>query len=235
MKKLFVLSFVVLLTFSLNAQRFGARLGGNFAGMRTTLDTRGTKVAPGMTIGLLTELGPEKVSLRIEANFAQKGFNVDRDDELGTSVMNTVAKVNYNYFELPVLAKVKVFGPLYVYAGPYFGFAFSGKQIINEFSIDGVVLTDPELDALGIVKDQDLFADDLYKKTDFGAAAGFGAQFGLGPIHAFAEGRATLGLSNLYDTEGDAFNALVTDGTLLSDDNKKNMVFTIAVGIVLGK
>ena len=116
MKKLFVLSFVVLLTFSLNAQRFGARLGGNFAGMRTTLDTRGTKVAPGMTIGLLTELGPEKVSLRIEANFAQKGFNVDRDDELGISVMNTVAKVNYNYFELPVLAKIAPAGTELVHA-----------------------------------------------------------------------------------------------------------------------
>ena len=97
MKKLFVLSIAVLLAFSLNAQRFGARLGGNFAGMMTTLDSRGTKMAPGMTIGLLTELGPKKVSLRVEANFAQKGFNIDRDDELGGDVWNTVAKVNYNY------------------------------------------------------------------------------------------------------------------------------------------
>lgn len=234
MKKLLVISIAVLLTISLNAQRFGVRFGGNFAGMRTTLDTQGTKIAPGMTIGLCTEFGQKKVSLRVEANFAQKGFNVDRDEDLGASLSNTVAKVNYNYFELPVLAKVNVIGPLYIYAGPYFGFALTGNQIINEISIDGVALTDTELDALGIVKDQDLFADDLYKKTDFGAAAGLGAQFSLGPIHTFVEGRATLGLSNLYDTEGEAFNAAVTSGDLLTDDNKKNMVFTLAVGIMFG-
>ncbi len=238
MKKLFVLSIVLLFAFSMNAQRFGVRLGGNFAGMMTTLDSRGTSIAPGMTVGLLTELGPKRISLRVEANWAQKGFNLDRDDDLtalGLGILNQAGSINYDYIEVPVLLKVKVFGPLYAYAGPYFGFALKAETKLDKVTIDGVDLTDPELTALGIVKDQDLFADDLYRKTDFGAAGGIGAQFGLGPIHLFVEGRATLGLSNLYDTEGEAFKALVASKDLLSDDNKKNMVFTVAVGILLGK
>lgn len=236
MKKLFVLSIAVLLAFSVNAQRFGARLGGNFAGMRSTVESKGTKIAPGLQIGLLTELGPKKVSIRIEANFAQKGYNIDLNepiDGIGTVVQD--AKVNFSYFEVPVLLKVKIFGPLYAYAGPYFGIALKGNKVIENYTVDGTDVDLTDMGDVNIFKINE-YNDIPYKRTDFGAAMGIGAQFGLGPIHAFVEGRATLGLSNLYDTEAEAWNAIVADDPLYNDtDQLKNMVFTIAVGILLGK
>ena len=235
MKRLFVLSIAVFLAFSLNAQRYGARLGGNFAGMKSTVETKGKKIAPGLQIGLLTEFGAKMIAVRAEVNFAQKGYNINLNeniDGLGTVVQE--AKVNFSYLEVPVLLKVKFFGPLYAYAGPYFGFALKGNQVTDSYSIDGVDQDLNEIADVNILKIDD-HNNIPYKKTDFGAAMGLGAQFGLGPIHAFAEGRATLGLSNLYDTESDAWNDLVDDGSYKDTDHLKNMVFTVAVGILLGK
>ena len=81
-----------------------------------------------MQIGLLTELGSKMFALRVEANFAQKGFNINLDEEDAAGVITeSKSKVNFEYIEIPVLAKVKFFGPLYAYAGPYFGIAFKGK------------------------------------------------------------------------------------------------------------
>lgn len=238
MKKVFLLSFAIIFAISMNAQRFGVRLGGNFAGMRTTVESKGTKIAPGMQIGLLTELGPKKVSLRVEANYAQKGFNFTENyDDLTTGTAIAVikdGKINFGYVEVPVLLKVKFFGPLYAYAGPYFGFAFKGKQDTESLSIAGVAQDVSDLQDVNILKIGDK-NNIPYKKTDFGAAGGIGAQFGIGPIHVFAEGRATLGLSNLYDTEADAWNDLVTNQGYKTDDKLNNMVYTVAVGILLGK
>ncbi|MCD4795476.1 MAG: PorT family protein [Bacteroidales bacterium] len=229
MKRLLILSIAVLLAFSVNAQRYGARLGGNFAGIMTTVETEGTKIAPGMQIGILTELGTKMFALRVEANFAQKGFNIKLEEDAAGVITESKSKVNFEYIEIPVLAKVKFFGPLYAYAGPYFGIAFKGN-VKSEYTVDGVKQD------LGEFEDVNLYEENsIYKKTDFGVAMGLGAQFGLGPIHAFAEGRATLGLSNLYDTESDAWKALVEAEEYKNDDHLKNMVFTVAVGILLGK
>lgn len=235
MKRLFVLSIAVLLAFSVNAQRYGARLGGNFAGMKSTVETKGKKIAPGLQIGLLTEFGAKMVAVRAELNYAQKGYNINLNeniDGLGTVVQD--AKVNFSYLEIPVLLKVKFFGPLYAYAGPYFGFALKGNQVTESYSIDGEDQDINEIADVNILKIGD-YNTIPYKKTDFGIATGLGAQFGLGPIHAFAEGRATLGLSNLYDTESDAWKDLVDNGEYKDTDHLKNMVFTVAIGILLGK
>jgi hypothetical protein len=220
MKKLVLSIFVISLVFSVNAQRFGLRLGGNFSDMKSTIENKGQKIAPGLQIGLLTELGPERISLRAELNFAQKGFNFDESD----AISEVKGKMNFEYFEVPVMAKVKIVGPLYVYAGPYFGFAFKGVSKL-EITTDGTTEN----------TSTNLFDEPLYKKSDFGALGGLGAQFGLGPIHAFVEGRATLGLSNIYDTESKAFKSFVDEGSFSEDEKLKNMVYTISVGLLLGK
>lgn len=234
MKKLFLLTLAVIFAFSMNAQKFGLRLGGNFADMTTTVKSKGTKIAPGMQIGLLTELGPDMVALRIEANFAQKGFNFeDSYENLDGILVESKGKVNFGYVEIPALLKVKVFGPMYVYGGPYFGFALSGKQTTDELTNDGLALDVSDLEKVNIFK-IDENNPIPYKRADFGAAMGLGAQFGIGPINLFAEGRASLGLSNLYDTEADAWDDLVTNEGWKETEKLKNMVWTVAIGILLG-
>lgn len=228
MKKILALSLVLLMTLGVNAQRFGARIGGNFSGMMSTVETKGTKIAPGLNVGLLAEFGPKIVNAHIEVNYAQKGFNVNLEEDN----LLKKSKFNIDYLEVPVLLKFNPpVLPLYFYAGPYFGLALKGNTEITDYEVDGTDM----LNTLDDV-DTDLFTDNsFYKRSDFGVAAGLGSQFGLGPIHAFVEGRATLGLSNLYDTETDAFQALVDQGAYKDTDHLKNMAFTLGVGIILGK
>lgn len=235
MKKLFILGIAVFFAFSMNAQRFGVRVGGNFAGMMSTVESKGTKIAPGLQAGIVTEIGPKRINLHLEANYTQKGFNIDLNETIdGVGDVLQEAQVNFSYVEVPVLLKVKIVGPLYVYAGPYFGFALKGNQVTDKYTIDNVDQLTDDIKDINILKISDLNSVP-YKKTDFGAAGGLGVQFGLGPIKLFAEGRATLGLSNLYDTEADAWKDLVADGGYKDNDQLKNMVYTVAVGILLGK
>lgn len=238
MKKLLALSLVLLFAFNSQAQRYGIRLGGNFSGMMSTVESEGTKIAPGMNMGILAEFGPKMVNLHAEINYAQKGFNqtVDTDlSSLGLGTMTTDAKINFDYLEVPLLIKVNPPFPMYFYAGPYFGFALNG-EVASDFSVSEGELTDDTKETLDLKDATDLYDDDsIYKKQDYGVAAGLGSQFGLGPIHAFVEGRATLGLTNLYDTESEAYEDLVTEGAYKDTDHLKNMAYTIAVGIIFGK
>jgi len=231
MKKLFLLTIAVIFAFSMNAQRFGVRLGGNFAGMKSTVEMDGKKIAPGMQIGGLVELGADILALRVEANFSQKGYNQNTEYDDGTNLYEYKDKINFETIEVPVLIKVSPIGPLYLYAGPYFGIAL--KASVKSESFTNGVKNDYDEEPYNLF-DEDNY-NSYYKRTDFGVAGGIGAQFGIGPIHAFAEGRATLGLSNMYDTNSDAWQAALDAGTYTDGDNLKNMVWTVAVGIMFGK
>lgn len=228
MKKIFILTTLLFLSASfIHAQRFGVRVGGSFADMKSTVESEASEISPGLTLGLLAEFGPEMVSLHAELNYAQKGTKFSSSADIAGVVVESVSNLNFSYLEIPVLAKVKLPSVLYAYAGPYFAFAINGKQDY-ELSLDGVVSSD-------LSSSTDIFGDDSYfKRSDFGLVAGIGAQFEIGPLAAFAEGRATLGLSNLYDTESDAYKALINSGGLKDTDNLKNMVYTVGVGIILG-
>jgi hypothetical protein len=210
MKKLSLLLVAIIFAFSVNAQRIGLKVGTNLAGLSIDdatsayLDLANIdgKMRPGMQFGLVIEKDLIAIlDLRIEALYTQKG---SVQSATGLEI-NTV----YNYFEIPILAKVKL-GPVYVTAGPYFAYALSGDIATT---VAGVTVNDA-ID----------FAADGYKKFDYGLNAGIGAQFGIGPLAAFAEVRGGMGIADINET------------TLLSaDDVKKNMGLALSVGILLGK
>ena len=57
-------------------------------------------------------------SIQPELLYSQKGFkNADTEFEVGGVNYKRTGKVNYNYLDLPVMAKIKA-GPLYFEAGP---------------------------------------------------------------------------------------------------------------------
>ncbi|GEM_PF-1726823 len=233
MKKLSILLFVILAVTFASAQRYGARIGGNFSGMMATVKSEGTKIAPGMNVGLLTELGGKKVNLHIEANYAQKGFNINLDESVDGQLMQVQQQVNFEYLEVPVLLKVNppVIPLLYFYAGPYFGLALKGELATELYKVDGTVQDIPS--SVNIFKDN--LYQPPYKRSDFGITFGVGAQFGIGNLAAFVEGRAALGLSNLYDTEDAAYQDFIVNEGYKDTDHIKNMVFSLGAGIIIGE
>ncbi len=233
MKKLAILTLVLLAVTFANAQRYGARLGGNLSGMMATVKSEGTKIAPGMNIGILTELGGERVNLHIEANYAQKGFNINLDETVDGQLMQVQQQVNFEYLEVPALLKVNVpLVPLmYLYGGPYFGLALKGELATDLYKVDGVVQDIPT--SVNIFKENTY--QPPYKRTDFGVAFGVGWQFGIGRLAAFVEGRAALGLSNLYDTEDAAYQDFIQNNGYKDTDHLKNMVFSLGAGFIIGE
>lgn len=212
MKKLFVLAAAVLVAFSLNAQ-IGVKVGGNFTGFSSSTEVDGSKMGLGMNVGAIYEMGlvGDMLSLRFEALYSQKGYDIYNESETAGVKMIQDVKTNIDYLEIPVLAKLQ-FGDFYVDAGPYFGYALSGKTT-GTYEVGG---ESTEIDS-------DVFGDDSnMKKTDFGIHAGLGYEFGLPFAKMFVEGRTGLGMMNLYDE-------------VVDDEYSRNFSGMVSVGFLFGK
>ena len=222
MKKLFVLAIAILFAFSMNAQKFGVKVGMNLSDVNTNLEKPdGSKMGKGYHAGLVGELMLLKiVGVRAELLFSQKGSDIEDEVDVLGIITKTTIKQNINYFEIPVMGKVK-FGPAYVVAGPYFGYALSGEAKMK-VSVAGIGIP---------VESVDLFDDEttIIKKTEFGIHAGLGIQLSK----LFVEARYGLALNNTLG--GDNFDAAVTAGTFSDADYSKNYVIMISAGILFGK
>ena len=93
MKKLFVLAIAILFAFSMNAQKFGVKVGMNLSDVNTNLEKPdGSKMGKGYHAGLVGELMLLKiVGVRAELLFSQKGSDIeDEVDVLGIITKTTI-------------------------------------------------------------------------------------------------------------------------------------------------
>ncbi len=210
-KKIALFAFAALLAVGANAQlKFGVKAGLNMSNM-TNKDKdkdydEDYKMKPGFHIGLTAEYAiSENLSVEPGLLFSTKGYKVD---ESGIKM-----KANLNYFEVPinVLYKFDLGGvKAFVNAGPYLGFAMSGK-----IKADEKIFEDEEgnpTDEMDIEIGSDKEKDDV-KAFDFGLNLGVGAEISnitLGLQYGF-------GLANL---------APVTE----NDYKLKNKGFALSVG-----
>lgn len=197
--KALVFSLASLLTLALAPKahaQFGVKGGVNFA----ELQGRSGEDASYKTyyhIGVLYQaniLGP--LSIQPEIQYSQQGGSLkgaftDYDTKL-------------HYFTVPVLAKVTL-GPIFVEAGPQFGFLVNATQSGN------VQVTSNN----GSTTDQ-------YKRTDFSLAAGAGLKFSALSIG----GRFVAGLNDIND---------VKNLTGVNDPRLQNRVFQLYASIQFGK
>jgi len=217
MKKVLLLSLALTLVLGVSAQRIGVKLGANVAGMYSTTPVDGSKALTGLHAGLVVE---KKIiallSVRSNIMFSQKGYSVDDTYTTVGVEVNNKYKALLNYGTVDLQAKLKL-GPGYVVAGPYFGYAINGSTA-GETTVAGVATS----------FDNDMFDEDALiqtmNKTDFGLNVGLGAEFGLGPLHAFGELSYGHGLSNLYH---DDFTKV------FPDEKATNFVVGVSLGILL--
>ncbi|MCD6178350.1 MAG: PorT family protein [Bacteroidales bacterium] len=255
MKKIVLIAFVLFLGLGVSAQTVGLRFGYNMSGLRIDdnfadyldmMDING-KLTNGVNIGLVLErpINP-KVDMHIELNFAQKGSAYDMYANTANSGTLGHGQTNLNYFELPIMAKIK-FGPAYVAIGPHIGYLLGAQEINykdNPTAVAGLMsaydMTQEAAEAAVLASMQaagqnitslrdDEFYDmemDNFNRFDFGGQFTVGAQVPVGPVKVFAEARATVALTNWEATP--SFEAA-------GFDYKKNMAFTFAVGVLLNK
>lgn len=161
--KIFFFLVAVACSNSLFSQAFGVRAGLNLANMTAKDDEETYSDDFEMLIGL--NLGVSATfeissGLKFETGLglSQKGFKISEGDVTGT--------YRVNYLDIPLTMKKSFAGDkVFVQAGPYLGFAISGK---SKAKFDGET-TDEPID-FGTDKE-----DDDQKRLDFGLTFGAGA------------------------------------------------------------
>ena len=255
MKKIVLIALVLFLGVGVSAQTVGLRFGYNMSGLRIDdtfadylemMDING-KLTNGVNIGLVLERPINaKVDMHVELNYAQKGSAYDMYANTANSGTLGHGETNLNYFELPIMAKIK-FGPAYVAVGPHIGYLLGAQEINykdNPTAIAGLVSaygmteTAAEAAVLGSMqaagqnitslRDDEFFDMEMdnFNRFDFGGQFTVGAQVPVGPVKVFAEARATVALTNWEATP--SFEAA-------GFEYKKNLAFTFAIGILLNK
>lgn len=116
MKNILITSVILLVTLSMNAQKFGLRAGADFATAKANFD--GIKISDnetGFYIGVLTKFEmSESLNIRPEANF--------------------ISIKDLNQIQIPVLAEVGISEKFNLMAGPSFGFLLDTEEGEKSFN-----------------------------------------------------------------------------------------------------
>ena len=211
---LFLVIFI-LANLSLSAQvRMGIIGGMNFAdATQKNLGVSDLAYKSTYGIGGIVEVNLHKgLSLYLEPMYIEKGVNV----ELFLPI-SPVLKLNLSYFEIPIFLKYEVgnkFSP-YILAGSTIGFNLSSSIEAELLGIE--LMTDTEA---------------LTEEIDVGLSFGGGINYSFDLISLFIEGRYTLGLTNIVNTN--PFNVSVgpleIQEEIRDDINIKTKGFQIMAG-----
>jgi len=227
MKKLLIVAAAICFGLYVSGQdlSFGFKFGPGFSNMRgeaisDARDSQNNKINHTMVVphlGAFVNIGFGMISAQAELNIAQKGYKVKRTHFDGRK---DDFKVQFNYLEIPFLAKasfgedwpVTVFGEI----GPFIGLLMSVK-------VDG----DKEYDDIVggmIVKEK---YKESFKGMDFGIAIGAGAVYKImDNLGVLANLRYNLGIMKIGDMP-------VPPGVTSDDVNDlKTGVFNIDFGAV---
>ncbi len=209
---LIILFAIILLTLpSIYAKGFGIKAGIAFADQIYKSDNgeswANTKYRTGLTIGLFREfpMNPA-ISLRVEALYIQKGFNIDGlyrvDDE--NQILRVVERQNrIDILSLNILAKAALPSRTYIIGGP---------------RLDFEVGSDYEHQSLDALKN-------AFSSPIFGLSLGIGQELDFISLPgAFIEGTYYHDIGNLYKRDG-----YVTDTSTL--ESVKNKAFSFVIGV----
>lgn len=170
MKRVIVLLLCVTSFAAANAQvGFGGKAGVNLATFSG--DVEDVKMKIGYYVGGLVQIPvSESFIIQPELVFSAQGAKDDTDDDV---------KANFNYLNIPIMAKYQSTSGFFAETGPQIGFLMSAKMKAGDTDVD---------------------VKEYYKSTDFNWAFGLGYQMASGfGVNA----RYNLGLSNIYDQDVD--------------------------------
>lgn len=138
MKKLFFAATILLASISVaEAQTgFGIRGGGNYSNLVGDLQNESryeNKVGFHAGVFLNFPVVDQFFSIQPELIYSQKGFKNSEEEFsiLGQDYKRT-GKVNYNYLDLPVLAKISA-GPIYFEGGPQASYLVNVNNATKEY------------------------------------------------------------------------------------------------------
>ncbi len=246
MRKLLIVAVATMFAFTMNAQKFGVKLGANMSGYLTNYDTsKDSKMGKGLNIAALAELPvSDAMGLRIDLGLNQLGS--DSKSEEGENSFKS--QTNINYLKLGVSPKF-AFGPAYVAVGPYFGYAISGK---TKWERKSGSETTSGTENFFTYEDENgkEVKDEFYKKTDLGLNLAVGADFDA----LFVEFNVGMGMTNFFNKDDKGYKGWTDYAKQLNEANAdasdynfhegtkavempkaKNLFFGLSVGYMFGE
>lgn len=207
MKKLLLVAAVAVFGLSnANAQEFqlGAKAGANFASLGGD-DTDELDARTSFHVGLVAEIMlTDQFAFQPEVLYSSQGAKTEGSETIMGMTYSYEGTTKLDYINVPLLAKYYVTEGLNIHLGPQVGFLVKSESEWEE-TMDG----DTESGTDDI--------KDFTKGVDFSLAGGLGYKLDMG---LFFDARYTLGLSNVWDAEGD------------TDYSQKNNVFQLSVGFM---
>lgn len=172
MKKISLLTFLVMAGFAMQAQNvnLGLKGGLNLSTWSNNNSGVGYKNRPGFHAGLTAQVNVNPhFAIQPEVVYSSQGTKYTIGDQ--------EHNLSLNYVNIPLMLQAKVGGGLYAQAGPQIGFLMSTSDKVNDVETN-------------------FFSTDDFKRTD--VAIGFGLGYsGVSPIGVDA--RYNLGLTNIND------------------------------------
>ncbi|WP_318640974.1 porin family protein [Flavobacterium ardleyense] len=207
MKKI-ILSVAAMLTFGfVNAQEveFGVKAGVNIASITGDVEDVSAKI--GFHIGGFAEIKiSEKFSVQPELLFSTQGAKSEYTYNEGGFTEKSTDKLNLNYINIPVMAKLYVAEGFSLEAGPQIGFLMSSKTK-SDYTITG--------GGMDINESVEVDSKEFTNTVDFGLNFGLGYKF---TENLSAGARYNLGLSDINkEVDGEALSV-------------KNSVIQVSIG-----
>lgn len=210
MKKFLVSAVVLFGIGAINAQSFGIKGGYNYATLSgDQAQNSEVKGKSGFYVGGFAEFEIGDIfAIQPEILYSQQGAKWETKGLISGKTYS--AKLNMDYVNIPVLAKIK-FGDVFsLQGGPQFGF------LVNKPSV--------EVDT-PILAGSTSIDKDAYATFDFGVAVG--ASFYIKKF--FIDLRYTHGLTNVFDKDNQSLKA----AKIGEDNNFKNSYLSLGVGFKL--
>jgi hypothetical protein len=210
----------------------GVRGGLNFSSTSADLSSSSSALASvnkesvtGYTFGAYAffKFNP-LLALQVEGNFTQLGFKYTASSSIsagGTTISSSsIQEATFNYLQIPILLRVeKGFSDFRVWGnvGPYIGLSLGGKSKSISSTVGGVIGNTSN------TQEFDLKSGDDIKSVDFGAMAGVGVGYKVGPGYITADARYAIGFTRTPPDN------VVSSGSFNPDDFKNRSIM-LSVG-----
>lgn len=207
MKKLFLLSFILLVALLINpvnAQvQIGVQAGLNITDLNMDLSPEGFKTTTRTRLiigGLVTYNFIPLLGLQLEPAYVQKGATVNFSVTENNLTADIEGTISANYFDIPLLLKLSLPAGLikpYLLAGGSVGFLLGDAKLkIDKATVNGQ-------DAIGLIPSEEREQILKIKNKDYIVSLGAGIEIPVGLISVLVEGRYDIGLTNLNDDPND--------------------------------
>jgi hypothetical protein len=207
MKKLILLSYIILLAFlsqPLNAQvQIGVQAGLNLTDVNMELTEENFETAMrtrAIIGGILTYNFSPMLALQFEPAYVQKGALIDFPYSEDGLTADVELSVSANYLDLPILLKVSLLdGPV----KPYLLGGGSVALLLGDAKIKVEKATINGQDVINMIPQEEREQVLDLKTTDYIVCFGGGVTIPLSLFELFIEGRYDLGLTDVYDVPDD--------------------------------